>query len=312
MPISQAHSIYNRNNGTPLLKINPKLNHSWYDPPCKDLSSDTVSYWPTGTKFPHRNNSVPKQYPYKTTTRPKDLSIVDPKLKKLLEGNQLETITLDHSTFDPSTVSVKGSAHPKIDSFQRASLFEGFLSSELLDLTLALIPKIYEEIFTITQHEFEIPSLAVLEKLICQTTFSNERLIHSQSAGFVTNKLALRDFVLDKYTTPTSTYNLLRGSDFTSDHLFGPIPESFKDTLKTHQGKNLTATKKYRSSRYGNPSKFSGSLSKNAASKRMSSGPYPKSKRSKYSNPILSNPFFRSKARSNQKFKPRKNYLKRR
>ena len=311
MPISQAHCIYNNNNSTPLLKINPKLNHSWYDPPCKDLSSDTSSYWPPGTKFPNRNNTLPHKYPYKTTSRPKDLSIVEPKLKKLLEGNQLDTITLDHSTFDPSTVSVKESAHPKIDSFQRSSLFEGFLSSELLDLTLALIPKIYEEIFTITQQEFEIPSLAVLEKLICQTTFSNERLIHSQSAGFVTNKLALRDFVLNKYKTPTSTFNILRGSDFTSDHLFGPIPESFKDTLKTHQGKNLTATKKYKSSKYANTSKLS-KFAKNAAYKRMSSSSYPTPKRSKYSNSILSNPFFRSKARSNQKFKTKKTYQKRR
>ena len=249
--VSQAHSKYNINKSNPLLKIDPKIKHSWFDPPCKDKVTDTASYWPPGTKFPSRSNPLPHKYPYKITSRPKDLSISNTNLKKLLEGPQLDSITLDHSTFDPSTVSVKDSVHPKIDSFQRAGLYDGFYSGELLDLMLSLVPIIYGEIFAFTQQEVELPSMCLLEQLICQTTFSNERSVHNHSAGFLTNRLALRDLVLDKYKAPASTVNILRGSDFASDHLFGPMPESFKESLNSYQGKNLTATKKY-TSNYSN------------------------------------------------------------
>ena len=202
-------------------------------------------------------------------------------------------------------MSVKDSVHPKIDVFQRAGLYDSFYSGEILDIMLSLIPIIFDEISVYSQQEVEIPSLSLMEKLICQSIFSNDRAVHNQSAGFVINKLALRDSVLNKYQAPTSTVNILRGSDFTCDNLFGPIPESFKESLNSHQGKNLTATKKGFSN-----FKNAKSFKRPATSQRSNFNNF---KRPKRNNSFLNkNPFFRSKTIAAQKgFKPKRTFPKR-
>ena len=301
---SQTHTKYNLDKNNPLLKISPNIKHSWFDPSSKDKESDTIKYWPSNTKFPSRSNPLPHKYPYKTTARTKDVTFTDPNLKKLLISPQLDSITLDHSTFDPSTVSVKDSAHPKIDVFQRAGLYDSFYSGEILDIMLSLIPIIFDEIFAYTQHEVDIPSLSLMEKLICHSIFSNDRAVHNQSAGFVINKLALRDSVLSKYQAPASTVNILRGSDFKCDNLFGPMPESFKESLNSHQGKNLTATKKGFSN-----FKNSKASKRPASYQRTNFNNFKRQKRSTF---LHNNPFFRSKQIAAQKgYKNKKPFPKR-
>ena len=65
---------------------------------------------------------------------------------------------------------------------------------------------------------------------------ANSHCGQSLAAGYVGNVVALRDVVLDRFTTKQRTTNVLRGGDFSGPSLFGPLPESFASLLDTPQG----------------------------------------------------------------------------
>ena len=79
-------------------------------------------------------------------------------------------------------------------------------------------------------------ALELLPKVVRQSAMANSRCGQSLAAGYVGYVVALRDVVLDRFTTKQRTTNVLRGSDFSGPSLFGPLPESFASLLDTPQG----------------------------------------------------------------------------
>ena len=92
--------------------------------------------------------------------------------------------------------------------------------------------------------EFELPSLATADKVLDLLVQSNMRSFNNELGLYVHNKLQMRDSVLASYSTPEETRNILRGSDFLSTDIFGPLPESFWASLLGSQGSKLMAKKK--------------------------------------------------------------------
>ena len=237
IPIAQAK--LNLNNPSPFLKINPPLQRTWFDPTHKDSPSDSVSYFNSDTKFPSASNIFTKDFPVKPPSRPADITIVDPLLKKLLTAPKMEVVHLDPSTFQPATTNVKSSPQPAVDALIRSGLLDSLVARELLEMMHLLFPLIKEELTSLLGKEVESPSLSLLEDLTCFASFNNDRSTHTQMAALVNNKLSLRDQVLRRFSAPPSTAQILRGLNFAGDQLFGPLPESFSARLQMVMGQSL-------------------------------------------------------------------------
>ena len=72
----------------------------------------------------------------------------------------------------------------------------------------------------------------------------NQRSGQAQLAAYVSNKLALRDVVLNKYSSQNTSRDILRGSSFLSHNHFGPLPEFFSESLKSSTNRELRFTRK--------------------------------------------------------------------
>ena len=243
--ISEAQKRFKAPKSKPQLIINPYTDNTWLDPKTRIDESDTITYWPPEIKLPQGPNPFTPKYSPKPPPRPKDISISNKNLKKMLEAPKLGKLRLDSSIFNDSSSDVSSSPHTKIDLFLRTGLFEDFIAGEFLDIAILLIPIVMKEINSVIP-DCQFASLMILEKVIGFASFNNSRSVHNQIAAFVNNKAALREMVLKTYKAPESTLDLLRGSDFAWNSLFGPMPESFKDTLKTAIGKDLTCTRSVR------------------------------------------------------------------
>ena len=243
--ISEAQKRFKAPKCKPQLIINPYTDNTWLDPKTRIDESDSITYWPPEIKLPQGPNPFTPKYSPKPPPRPKDISISNKNLKKMLEAPKLGKLRLDSSIFNDSSSDVSSSPHTKIDLFLRTGLFEDFIAGEFLDIAILLIPIVMKEISSVIP-DCQFASLMILEKVIGFASFNNSRSVHNQIAAFVNNKAALRDLVLKAYKAPESTLDLLRGSDFAWNSLFGPMPESFKDTLKTAIGKDLTCTRSVR------------------------------------------------------------------
>ena len=116
--IPAAQKLFQINTSTPLLKLNPTLIGSWLDPPKSEDSA--TGCWPKDTKFPKGSIPYRKGYDFKPPTRPSDIAIIDPNLKKLLEAPKIKEANLDPTIFR-STEATKfsGTALPSTDFFQR-------------------------------------------------------------------------------------------------------------------------------------------------------------------------------------------------
>ena len=106
----------------------------------------------------------------------------------------------------------------------RAALFDNFTLDEYLKLIMELIPKVSEEHFTSTDEPLN--SLELLMRVVVLAAECNQRSGQAITGTFIANKLALRDYVFNKFVTPSVSRNILRGSNFLSDKLFGNLPES--------------------------------------------------------------------------------------
>ena len=119
-------------------------------------------------------------------------------------------------------------------------MLNNFTVDEYIKIMIELIPKISRE--HIDSSEDHLQNLDLLLQVIVMAAECNQRSGQTQVATFVANKLALRDFVLAKFSVPpgsSTSCSILRGSSFLSDKLFGELPESFKNSLRLSNGKEL-------------------------------------------------------------------------
>ena len=251
--MTKAHKHYKMHEAAPSLKINPCLKNSWFDPQKQLESSDSIKYWPTGTIFPKSLTPHAKDFKYKPAFRPKDIFIADPDLRNLLNGPKLSDVSLDHTVFqNPKATNVSNSPLSAIDKCQREGLIDNLITEEFLNFALDFIKVIDNEVKAVVP-DFNVAGLTFLERMLSLTAMSNQRSYHQQVAGLVTNRLSLRKEVLTKFNVPAKTANMLVGSNFASEGLFGPLPESFISSFSSVSGNSLVVKPKYSNSQSSLP-----------------------------------------------------------
>ena len=236
---TESRALFKSPTSTPLIKIAPDLRGSWFDPPHKEDHTDITTYWKT-TKFPRKNRITPPLCPLSTPKIAPYFHIEDPALKRLFEAPMFACVDLDHSAFDVSSFDVANSAHANLDSLIRISMLNNFTVDEYLKIMIELVPKISKA--HVESSEDHLHTLDLLLQVIVMAAECNQRSGQTQIATYVANKLALRDFVLARFSVSTgsaTSRNILRGSSFLSDKLFGELPESFKNSLRLDNGKEL-------------------------------------------------------------------------
>ena len=215
----------------PLLHVDPDLAHTWFIPPPK--APDTVGYWTSAAKLPPNKKSLsPPSSEVKQLPRPPVFYVPDGDLRKLFESPVKEKVYLDMNVFDTAAVSVKTSPHALLDAHLRASLFERHATDAYMRLLVALSDCAAGVSTTVSPSE----ALSLLPELARQAALANARLGQSLTAAFVGNTVALRDHVLEKFVVPTRTGETLRGGCFTTERLFGHLPESFASLLDASHG----------------------------------------------------------------------------
>ena len=229
----------------PKLCVKPLTAGTWLDPPNKAQPSDTVGYWPTSTSFPKKSSSTPAKYRWNPPKRPLDTVYHDPKLEAFVEGPILGESVLDPYAFSNPSCNVKGSHQANMDRLLRSALHESFLDSEYITMLLEMVPMIKNEIqaqlpeSSQTEDDRSFPTLDLLHNLLGLLAHGVHRNINTQLSAYVSNKLSIRDHVLDKLVCPPLTKEYLRGSDFVDSKVFGPIPESVKTALSSHNAGSL-------------------------------------------------------------------------
>ena len=142
-------------------------------------------------------------------------------------------------------IKSSGTSIPTTDFFQRANLFDGLYTEELINSALAFFPVLKSNLSS-KFSDFNTSSLDFLEKLIALTSLSNQRGVHNQIAAFVSNKIGMRNHVLSKLQVPSKTAQMLRHSNFTCEGTFGDLPEAFLSKFSTMAGGSLVCKPKYR------------------------------------------------------------------
>lgn len=257
----------------------PDLKGSWFDPPDKDDHQDSTTYWNANTKFPRKARLTPLDYHLKAPPRCPYYHIENKELKRLLEAPIFKSIDLDHAAFESSACDVSNSNLSNLDSMLRSSLLDNFTLDEYLKLIIELIPKIAEE--HSESSDDNLVSLDVLMRVVVLAAESNQRSGQAQIGSFIANKVALRDLILNKFSTPSISRNILRGSSFLSDKLFGNLPESYKTSLK-QSGNNLRCKTRYSNSVSSHTSNYT-STPRNLASSEKRSAYYQQSNSAKKS-----------------------------
>ena len=257
-------------NSTPVLKLNPILAGSWLSPP--KVGENQVGLWPENTTFPKGVNPYTKGYGIRPPPRPTDISIMDPNLKLLLEAPKIKEANLNSTVFrTKDAVKLVNFSHPSTDLFQRGGLFDIFYSDELVSCAIDVIPVIREELSQ-SFEDIDLSAFDFLSKLLALISLSNQRSFHNQMAALVSNKMGMRDAVLNKFKVPANTSKFLRGSDFACEGVFGDLPKEFLDKFSSVNGDHLVCRPKpnnFTNTKAGGSNYFNNLLSNDG--KRMAS-----------------------------------------
>ena len=279
-------------NDIPMLIIDPPLSNSWLDPPSLLNSDDQIKIWGKGHTFPTASSINPKKFPLAAKRACPFTVYKDETLKTFVAGAPFKHIELDPCAFDKSSLDFSGYAVGKIDAMLRPALHDSFVLDELLQMVLEISVSLEPHL---RDSDELSPRLDVLMSTLELAAENNRRSGQAILASLVTNKLSLRDSVLKKFIVPPLTKTVLRGSDFKSDQVFGPLPESFRETLLHPNGREYRCKSKRPfdslSSHKPSGSKYTGSSS--SSRKRSSSFALPASKKQKGSGSL----FFRGKGR---------------
>ena len=162
------------------------------------------------------------------------------------EAPKISEANLDATVFHSSqAIKSSGTSFPTTDFFQRANLFDGLYTEELINSALAFFPVLKENLSS-KFSDFNTSSLDFLEKLIALTSLSNQRGVHNQIAAFVSNKTGMRNHVRSKLLVPSKNAQMLKNSNFTCEGVFGDLPEAFLSKFTTLAGGTLICKPKYR------------------------------------------------------------------
>ena len=228
LPYYSALARGGEDSQVPLLILKPVLTGSWLDPPDKRSPGDSQSYWQDiHNTYPRRSRLVPPKFSLAAKARCSYTTFDDPALKSFLKGPAFKRVHLDHTIFDKASVEVGSSPPSHIDYMLRAALLDSFTNDEFFRIIFGIVHSLKDHASSTTMSN----TLDLLISTLEVTAENNQRIGQTILASLVQNKLALRDLVLRKFRVHPLSRALLRGSDFKSDALFGPLPDSFQETL---------------------------------------------------------------------------------
>ena len=216
-----------------LLILNPDLSRSWLQPPAGP--ADSYGFWnPSGEcKLPpNRSHLFPPGAKGKPLARAPYFHVEDDALRRKFKAPTLGSVSLDLQVFDKGEVSVGSSPLVLMEAHSRAALLECYTADAYIKILHELTKCAVGSSDIVPQAE----ALELLPEVVRQSAMANARCGQSLAAGYVGNVVALRDVVLDRFTTEPRTTNILRAGDFSGPSLFGPLPESIASLLDTPQG----------------------------------------------------------------------------
>ena len=242
---SQAHSRMVLNKGSKKLLVDPILDQTWFDPNHCVNRTDKTKIWKPKTEFPKVGSPYAPGCTNKPGSRPKDIFIVNDNLRDLLNAKKIGDVNLDPKIFPMRKNDCNIANHPftTVDALIRAALFDSYITEELINMVMELIDGIMDGLSSSVPN-FDLGPLNFIIKVLSSTSFSNQRSIANISAAFVTNKLALRNYVLNRFFVPPYTAEILKSSNFACEGVFGEFPESFKQCMESYVGPKLAAKAK--------------------------------------------------------------------
>ena len=218
----------------PLLRVDPDLEGTWLRPPLSH-PDDEYGHWIPDDKMklpPAMTRLVPKGSDRQTLKRPSYYHVSDESLKDMLEAPTRDKIFLPPNMFDRNSVSVKSSPLTLLDSHLRTSLLEFYTTESYMRILVELTNCAAGTSTTVSPSE----AVSLMPEVARQAAQSHARSDQSLSAAYVGTTVALRDYVLNTFTVPPRSIDYLRGGDFSTKSLFGPIPEHFATLLDSAQG----------------------------------------------------------------------------
>ena len=221
------------------------FNCSWLEKPEPSHANDEIGYWPTSTQFPtSEKNAFPPDYINKIPFAV-PCAFQDPELEKFLTAKSLNRstkLTLNDA-FDKTEFPLgKATAHPVIDCLARKAIIEGGISDTLMSCVATMIETILEDwdraVTDIQGIKEYLKDMAQFMTLAHQTSWRCRGFI---IALLVSNKLALRNYVLDSCGGAATSKDIMKHSNFFTPNLFGEIPDSLakkvegnSNTYKNH------------------------------------------------------------------------------
>ena len=221
----------------PLLCIDPDNEGTWIMPPLTH-PDDSYGYWKSEEKIrlpPSKTSLMPHGSARKTHKRPTFFHFADENLKDLFEAPPRDKVFLSPAVFDRTYVSVKSSSHALLDTHLRTSLLEQYTVDAYMRLFMDLSNCAAGFSSSVSPSE----AVSLLPEVARQAALANARLGQSLTAAYVGNTVALRDFVLNGFSVPGQTLDYLRGGDFGTKSLFGPLPEHFSTLLESSNRADL-------------------------------------------------------------------------
>ena len=213
------------------LLVNISFEGSWLESPEPAKGSDTIGHWPISTQFPTSDKffsppacsgKVPLSVPYAFSDEDKEVENFLT-AKSINQQNKMQLNDL----FDKPDFPVKGNVHPIIDTLARKSILESGISdtlvsssSDILDSILSDWDNAVGNVVVLRTYLVEVTKILSLAR---QCSWRDRSFV---SALLVTNKLALRNLVLDGCGGAQSSKEVMKYSNFFSPSLFGEIPES--------------------------------------------------------------------------------------
>ena len=229
--------------GLPKILVNPSFKNSWFDTP-PGQSPDVIGYWPSNTKFPTGSSyKVPEIYKEKTPHK-FQYKASDEALASYLDSSKMtdkhSNVILDASIFDKASFSLpKSHMGPTLDSFLKEELADNLITDEFIDATDTMLNK---AINLPSDNPDGLSDSEILESLVGMlkniskinklSSASNLRGRHSIMATITKNKRSMREEVLESHfggSGSEHTKEVLRGTSFFNNYLFGPVPASLID-----------------------------------------------------------------------------------
>ncbi|CAL4097180.1 unnamed protein product, partial [Meganyctiphanes norvegica] len=206
---------------------------SWLEKPEPANTSEKNGHWPISTQFPSsnkcfyppdRNKKIPFAIP---------CTFLDPEIEKFLFAKSLNKgskVSLN-DVFDKPEFYLgksKGATiHPILDSLARKAIIEGGISDTLLEAVGVIINTMLDEWERASSDLIEMKaSLKEISKFLTLGRQTNWRCKNFIAALLVSNKLALRNYVLDNCSGSSTSKEIMKHSSFFTPFLFGEVPES--------------------------------------------------------------------------------------